>query len=83
LVHVLSPCVTFRPEQRGYKTLVHDGFGGAGFDDGTPDRREAFRRLMEDDGYSCGVLFKGQTPAFKPHPAEPGSIEEIQGSFAL
>lgn len=83
LVHVLSPCVTFRPEQRGYKTLVHDGFGGAGFDDGTPDRREAFQRLMEDDGYSCGVLFKGQTPAFKPHPAEPGSIEEIQGSFAL
>ena len=28
-------------------------------------------RLMDDDGYSCGVLFKGNTPAFKSPTAAP------------
>ncbi|SOD91054.1 2-oxoacid:ferredoxin oxidoreductase subunit beta [Caenispirillum bisanense] len=83
LIHVLSPCITFRPEQREYKSMVHDGFGGFGFDDGTPDRREAFRRLMDDDGYSCGVLFKGNTPAFKSPTAAPASLADMERKFAL
>ena len=61
IVHVLSPCVTFRPEQREWKHAVHAA-------DGPPaDNREAaFARCADDDGFTTGILFAGNRPSFMP-----------------
>ncbi len=60
-VEILSPCVTFRPEQRGWKELVHASPVGA-----TDDAARAARRLMTDDGLNIGVLYAGNRA---PYPA--------------
>ena len=57
-VEVLSPCVTFRPEQRGWKEQVHQAAV-----DPTDDAARAARRIMTDDGFNIGVLYAGsRTP---------------------
>jgi 2-oxoglutarate ferredoxin oxidoreductase subunit beta len=57
-VEVLSPCVTFRPEQRGWKEQVHQAAV-----DPTDDAARAARRIMTDDGFNLGVLYAGaRTP---------------------
>ncbi|MGE5115459.1 MAG: 2-oxoacid:ferredoxin oxidoreductase subunit beta [Betaproteobacteria bacterium] len=58
-VEILSPCVTFRPEQRGWKEQVH-----AASVEATDDAARAARRIMTDDGFNIGVLYAGQRPAF-------------------
>jgi 2-oxoglutarate ferredoxin oxidoreductase subunit beta len=54
-VEILSPCVTFRPEQREWKTQVH-----ASPVEPTDDPARAARRVMTDDGFNLGVLFAGR-----------------------
>ncbi len=53
-VEVLSPCVTFRPDQREWKKEVHPAPV-----DPTEDIGRAARRLMTDDGFNLGVLYSG------------------------
>lgn len=53
-IEVLSPCVTFRPEQRAWKEMVHPAPVAA-----TDDPARAARRLMTDDGFNIGVLYAG------------------------
>ena len=78
-VEILSPCVTFRPEQREWKTLVHPAEVHA-----TADAGLAARRLMTDDGLNIGVLFAGDR---KPYPASvrapKRSVVELEAEFAL
>jgi 2-oxoglutarate ferredoxin oxidoreductase subunit beta len=50
-VEILSPCVTFRPEQRDWKDMVHPAPV-----DPTDDPARAARRMMTDDGFNVGVL---------------------------
>jgi len=74
-VEVLSPCVTFRPEQREWKGMVR-----AAPVQWTDDPARAARRLMTDDGMNIGVLFKGSrvpyhTPAAKAQ-KRPAELEE-------
>ena len=76
-IQVLSPCVTYRPEQKEYKKLVHPGF------EPTADRREAFMQLMDDDGFTTGVLYKADTPAYQPDRAEPSDLETIARQFRV
>ncbi len=54
-VEILSPCVTFRPDQRGWKDEVHPAPV-----DPTEDIGRAARRLMTDDGFNTGVLYNGK-----------------------
>ena len=54
-VQVLSPCVTFRPEQRGWKELVHPAPVAP-----TDDPARAARRLLTDDSFFTGVLYHDQ-----------------------
>ena len=57
-VEILSPCVTFRPEQREWKQLVHPAPVAP-----TDDPARAARRIMTDDGFNIGVLYAGgRTP---------------------
>src|SRR3990167_6524248 len=53
-VEILSPCVTFRPEQREWRKMVHPATV-----EPTDDAARAARRLMTDDGFNIGVLYAG------------------------
>jgi 2-oxoglutarate ferredoxin oxidoreductase subunit beta len=77
-VEILSPCITFRPEQRQWKELVH-----AAAVAGTDDPARAARRIMTDDGFNIGVLYAGQRPPYaRTHPAS-ATPEQIEQEFAL
>jgi 2-oxoglutarate ferredoxin oxidoreductase subunit beta len=78
LIQILSPCITFRPEQRGYKELVH-----ADWEEPCDNRRDAFLRLLEDDGYTTGVLFKGDNKVFRPTHAATATIADLEKRFSL
>ena len=54
-IEILSPCVTFRPEQREWRQQVHAAAVGP-----TDDAARAARRIMSDDGFNIGVLYAGQ-----------------------
>jgi len=77
-IQVISPCVTYRPEMRALKERVHDGFAET-----STNRLEARRRLLDDDGYSLGVLFKSQEPSYKPCRRSDDSIADLERQFAL
>jgi len=53
-VQILSPCVTFRPDQREWKSKVHPAPVTP-----TADAAQAARRVMTDDGFNIGVLYEG------------------------
>ncbi len=61
-VQVLSPCVTFRPDQRDWKTRVHPSPVTL-----TSDASQAARRVMTDDGFNIGVLYKGSREPYRQH----------------
>src|SRR5512135_2677475 len=66
-IEILSPCVTFRPEQREWKQLVHPAPVAA-----TDDPARAARRIMTDDGFNIGVLYAGDRT---PYPLGTGHAE--------
>jgi len=76
-IHILSPCVTYRPEQREWKTAVHAA-------DVTPAQMiaDAMHRLALDDGYTTGILFAGNRPAFMPERKETASFADFERKFA-
>lgn len=78
-VEILSPCVTFRPEQRDWKQQVHPAAV-----DPTDDAARAARRIMTDDGYNIGVLYAGNRA---PYPLRrsgtPRAVAELEAEFAL
>ena len=78
-IEILSPCVTFRPEQRGWKDLVHPAAVAP-----TDDAARAAKRIMTDDGFNIGILYAGQRP---PYGGGPGAVrqtpDEIGAGFAL
>jgi 2-oxoglutarate ferredoxin oxidoreductase subunit beta len=53
-VEILSPCVTFRPDQRRWGEVVHPASV-----EPTDDPARAARRIMTDDGYNVGILYRG------------------------
>ena len=77
VIHVLSPCVTFRPEQRGWKQAVHAV-------DAAPasDPAEAFARFAADDGFTTGILFAGDRAPFMPARAMTATVAGIAQGFA-
>ncbi len=78
-VEVLSPCVTYRPDQKSWKERVHHAPV-----DATDDAARAARRLMTDDGFNLGVLYRGDRPAYKPR-TEPivTDLRELEREFEL
>lgn len=78
LIQILSPCVTFRPEQANDKDRVHMDWV-----DPVSDRKEAFLRLLEDDGMSTGVLYQGHNRQFHPTPDQTLTLDDLEKRFAL
>ncbi|SCA55623.1 2-oxoglutarate ferredoxin oxidoreductase, beta subunit [Candidatus Terasakiella magnetica] len=77
-VQILSPCVTFRPEQAEWKKIVRKGEI-----DGTNALAEAMTFLATDDGFSTGVLYETQRPVYAPDMEEKMSVSDIEESFEL
>jgi 2-oxoglutarate ferredoxin oxidoreductase subunit beta len=78
-VEILSPCVTFRPEQRDWRKLVHPAVV-----DATDNAARAARRLMTDDGFNIGVLYAGDRPPY-PSSVRPArvAVSDLESEFAL
>ncbi len=78
-IEILSPCVTFRPEQREWKNRVHPALVGS-----TNDPARAARHVMRDDGFNIGVLYAGDRP---PYPggkhATPCAVADLEAEFEL
>ncbi len=78
-VEILSPCVTFRPDERGWKDEVH-----AAVVEPTDDPARAARRIMTDDGFNTGILYRGNRRPYQPEigsaAVEPAELEQ---EFAL
>lgn len=79
-LQVLSPCVTFRPEQREWKHQVVRGAI-----EPTDDPREAVARLMSTDPLATGILYQGSRPVFpgRPEAAEPRPESAIESAFRV
>jgi len=77
-VEVLSPCITFRPEQRQWKELVHAAPVAE-----TDDPARAARRIMTDDGFNIGVLYAGSRAVYARAKEASASLAEIEAEFAL
>jgi len=78
-VQILSPCVTFRPEQRDWKNMLIKAPMGA-----TSDPAQAARRLLTDEGMYTGILYKGDRQPYQPRPeASIDNIAELDEEFRL
>ena len=76
-VEVLSPCVTFRPDQRAWKTQVRPAPVTP-----TSNIGSAARRLMTDDGFNLGVLYVGKrAPYQRQLEAAPETPSELERQF--
>ena len=79
VVQVLSPCVTFRPEQREWKDKIR------WVSETYPtDLRGAAKQLLGDDGLTIGqVLYKGDREPYACKPRSSDSIDVLNRGFAL
>lgn len=78
LVEVLSPCVTYQPEQKEWKNLVREA----------PVKRttrvdKAALRLMDDDGMNIGVLYVGDRRPYQPLSAPHATVEDLETAFEI
>jgi len=60
-VQILSPCATFRPEQREWRNMVRPAPVST-----TNDPSVAAKRIMTDDGFNIGILYRGDRPVYQP-----------------
>ena len=78
-VEILSPCVTFRPDQRSWKDAVRPASV-----EPTQDPARAARRLMTDDGFNIGVLFTGSRRPYQMPRSEAGlRPSDLEKEFLL
>jgi len=78
-VEILSPCVTFRPEQRGWREIVRPSPVAP-----TDDPARAARRIMTDDGFNIGVLYMGGRKPYQPPIGVAHKIPiDLEREFAL
>ncbi len=61
-VEILSPCVTFRPDEKEWKNQTH-----AAPVEATDDPARAARRIMTDDGFNVGILYRGNRKPYATH----------------
>jgi 2-oxoglutarate ferredoxin oxidoreductase subunit beta len=78
-VHILSPCVTFRPDQqKEWKRNVRDATAPE-----TDDPARAARLLMTDDGLNVGVLYRGNRLPYQPSPIANLAPSHLESEFAI
>jgi 2-oxoglutarate ferredoxin oxidoreductase subunit beta len=78
-VQILSPCATFRPDQKEWRNMVRDAPVG-----GTDDPARAARRIMTDDGFNLGILYRGSRKPYRFSVGEnKDELAAIEGKFTL
>ena len=77
-IEVLSPCITFRPEEFDWKARVQPLAAHA-----TSDRIAATNAVLTDDGFGLGIFFKGERGAVLPKLNPSTTIPEIEWQFAI
>ena len=78
-VEVLSPCVTFRPEQRDGKKMVKPDALKP-----TAEFARAARRMLRDDGFQLGILYAGTRPPYQSRgPRGRRAPSELEARFEL
>lgn len=77
-LQVLSPCVTYHPEQREWKKQVRTAPAKPAVD---PVR--ASMRLLDEEGFNIGVLFVSDRPPYAPHSAPKATLADIEKTFAI
>jgi 2-oxoglutarate ferredoxin oxidoreductase subunit beta len=76
-IEVLSPCVTFRPDQRDWKKMAHPAPVAP-----TDDPARAARRIMTDDGFNIGVLFAGNRKPYATLAGKPkATVADLEAEF--
>lgn len=73
-VQILSPCVTFRPDQKQWRKMVRKAPV-----DYTTDPSQAAKRIMTDDGFNLGILYRGDRPAYSMNSNEKTEVDETLG----
>ena len=76
-IQILSPCVTYRPEDREWRQMVHP----TGQQTPSQTVAEAMHHLADDDGFTTGILFAGSRPPFMPARAAKAAIADIERKF--
>jgi len=78
-IQVLSPCVTFRPEQRGWRKLARPAPVET-----TDDAARAARRLLTDDSFFTGILYRNpRRPARAPAPVPEVQVCDLSVAFRV
>jgi len=77
-IQALSPCTTFRPEQKNWKKIVHPFMEGA-----TADPVAAARRIQADDGMSIGLLYQTQIPVWQPQNSVSTEVVQLERGFQV
>ncbi len=77
-IEVLSPCITFRPEQSEWKKVVRPTSLTI-----EQDRAAATALVLGDDGFSMGVLYRGDRAAAAPALQPEISVADIEREFVI
>ncbi len=77
-IEVLSPCVTFRPEQKEWKKQVQ-----AGEFESTDNVAEASRRIYTLGDLITGVIFKAELPVWQPELIAQAELQDIAAEFRV
>ena len=78
-VEIMSPCVTFRPDEREWKNQVRPAPVAT-----TSDAAVAARRIMTDDGFNIGVLYRGDRKPYQPAVGQVSiELSELEKEFEL
>lgn len=77
-VEVLSPCITFRPEEMEWKKQVERGAIQP-----TSDRAQATAAVLSDNELATGIFFKGDRGGYREAPVGHGDPERIAAQFRV
>ncbi len=77
-LHVLSPCRTYRPEQKNWKEQVHECRTPT-----TGNAAEAARLIQGDDGMAVGLLYQQRLPTWQPENAASKELAQIEQEFLV
>ena len=77
-IEVLSPCITYRPEQTQWKEDVHWQA-----QETTDDPVEAVRRIVGDDRVTTGILYRREFPVMQPSLQATATVDELESEFLV
>ena len=77
-IQVLSPCITFRPEQKHWKQEIHWQL-----QETTSDPVEAARRIVGSDGVTTGILYRKEMPVMQPALQASNTVDELDSEFLV